>query len=296
MGLRETIPSVGQQKFLTGLIGAPIAHSASPAMHAQAADALGMRCHYQLIEVAGANTAELRALLAAVKRTGFAGVNVTFPYKEAVVPLLDDLSPAARAIGAVNTIVVRDDRLVGYNTDATGFERAVGALVKASHHGPVALIGAGGVGKAVAHALAALGVAELAVFDSDPAKASQIAAQLRGRQKVRIAENVEAGVHGAVGLVNGTPIGMLPDRGTPVPDALLHRGLWVADAVYSPLWTPLLTAARAKGAEIMTGRELAVHQAADAFELFTGVAPPIAEMGNAFDAVMAKRYSAASNA
>jgi shikimate dehydrogenase len=89
------------------LIGAPIAHSASPAMHEQAADALGIRCHYQLIEVADADTAELRALLDAVKRIGFAGVNVTFPYKEAVVPLLDDLSPAARAIGAVNTIVVR---------------------------------------------------------------------------------------------------------------------------------------------------------------------------------------------
>ena len=142
MGLRETIPAVGHQKFLTGLIGAPIAHSASPAMHAKAADALGIRCHYQLIEVAGAKTAELRALLAAIKRIGFAGVNVTFPYKEAVIPLLDDLSPAARAIGAVNTVVVRDKRLVGYNTDATGFDRAVGHLVKASGHGPVALIAA----------------------------------------------------------------------------------------------------------------------------------------------------------
>jgi shikimate dehydrogenase len=221
---------------------------------------------------------------------------VTFPYKEAVVPLLDDLSPAARAIDAVNTIVVRDGKLTGYNTDATGFERAIGALVKASNHGPVALIGAGGVGKAIAHALAALGIAELAVFDRDRAKAEQIAAQLHDRQKMRIAENVEDAVQGAVGLVNGTPIGMLPDRGTPVPEALLHRGLWVADAVYTPLWTPLLTAAKANGAEIMTGRDLAVHQAADAFELFTGLAPSIVEMGNAFDAVMAKRYAATSTA
>jgi len=287
---------VSDRKFLTGLIGAPIAQSASPAMHEQAAEALGIRCHYQLIEIAGAETTELRALLAAIKRIGFAGINVTFPYKEAVVPLLDDLSPAARAIGAVNTIVIRDGRLTGYNTDATGFERAISNLVKASNHGPVALIGAGGVGKAIAHALAALGVAELAVFDSDRAKAEQIAAQLSGRQKMRIAESVADAVQRAVGLVNGTPIGMLPNRGTPVPEALLHRGLWVADAVYTPLWTPLLTAAKAKGAEIMTGRDLAVHQAADAFELFTGLAPPIAEMGNAFDAVMAKRYAAPSQA
>src|SRR4029077_13715475 len=137
--------SSASAKFLTGLIGAPITHSASPVMHEQAADALGVRCHYQLIEVAGAGTAELRALLDSIKRIGFAGVNVTFPYKEAVLPLLDDLSPAAREIGAVNTVVVRDKRLVGYNTDATGFERAVSNLVKTSGHGPVALIGAGGV-------------------------------------------------------------------------------------------------------------------------------------------------------
>jgi len=287
---------VSDRKFLTGLIGAPIAQSASPAMHEQAGAALGIRCHYQLIEVAGADTAELRSLLDSIKRIGFAGINVTFPYKEAVVPLLDDLSPAARAIGAVNTIVVRDDRLIGYNTDATGFERAISALVKASGHGPVTLIGAGGVGKAIAHALAALGIAELSVFDTDRAKAEQIAAQLHGRQPVRIAASVEDAMQRAVGLVNGTPIGMLPNRGTPVPEALLHRGLWVADAVYTPLWTPLLTAAKAKGAEIMTGRDLAVHQAADAFELFTGMKPPIVEMGNAFDAVMAKRYAEPSKA
>src|SRR3954451_20142685 len=289
-------PSRERKRFLTGLIGAPIAQSASPAMHERAAAALGVRCHYQLIEIAGADAAGLRALLDSIRRIGFAGINVTFPYKEAVVPLLDDLSPAARAIGAVNTIVIRDGKLTGYNTDATGFERAVSGLVKASSHGPVALIGAGGVGKAIAHALAALGIAELAVFDRDRAKGEQVAAQLHGRQKIRIAESVEDAVQRAVGLVNGTPIGMLPDRGTPVPEALLHRGLWVADAVYTPLWTPLLTAAKAKGAEIMTGRDLAVHQAADAFALFTGMKPPIAEMGNAFDAVMAKRYAEPSKA
>src|SRR5882724_735611 len=289
-------PSQERQRFLTGLIGAPIAQSASPAMHERAADALGVRCHYQLIEVAGADAAGLRALLDGVRRLGFAGVNVTFPYKEAVIPLLDDLSPAAREIGAVNTVVVRDNRLVGYNTDATGVERAVSGLVKTSNHGAVALIGAGGVGKAIAHALAVLGVAELAVFDSDRAKAEQIATQLRGRQQIRIAESIEDAVQRATGLVNGTPIGMLPDRGTPVPEALLHQGLWVADAVYSPLWTPLLTAAKARGAKIMTGRDLAVHQGADAFQLFTGFTPPIVEMGNAFDAVMAKRYAATSEA
>jgi quinate/shikimate dehydrogenase (NAD+) len=280
-----------RRRFLTGLIGAPISQSASPAMHERAADALGIRCHYQLIEVAGADQAGLRALLDGVRNFGFAGVNVTFPYKEAVVPLLDELSDGARAIGAVNTVVVRQGKLIGYNTDTTGFERAAGNLVTASHRGPVALIGAGGVGKAIAFALANLGVAELAIFDSDRAKVVQLAAQLHGRLPVRIAESVADALQRAVGAINGTPVGMLPDRGSPISAALLHRDLWVADAVYSPLWTPLLLAAKAVGCEIMTGRELAIHQAADAFELFTGLKPSTAEMGNAFDAVMAKRYS-----
>jgi shikimate dehydrogenase len=285
--------SSNREKFLTGLIGAPIAQSAAPAMHEQAADALGARCHYQLIEVAGADPAELRALLDGVRRLGFAGVNVTFPYKEAVVPLLDEMSARARDIGAVNTVVVRDGRLVGHNTDTTGFERAIGDLVAKSNRGPVALIGAGGVGKAIAFALANLGVAELSIFDADRAKAEALAMQLRGRLQARIADDVTSALHGAAGVVNATPVGMLPDRGMAVPEALLHRDLWVADAVYTPLWTPLLTAARATGAKVMTGRELAIYQAADAFELFTGLKPPVVAIGNAFDAVMASRYAAA---
>src|SRR6476661_5028109 len=107
------------KKLLTGLIGAPIAHSASPAMHERAAEALGLRRHYQLIEVVGAGKEELKMLLEGVRQLGFAGINVTFPYKEAVLELLDELSPGAKLIGAVNTIVVRDGRLTGHNTDTT---------------------------------------------------------------------------------------------------------------------------------------------------------------------------------
>src|SRR5215216_6126761 len=147
-----------ERRILTGLLGAPIAHSASPAMHERAAEALGHRCHYQLIEIAGAGREQLKLLLEGVRRLGFAGINVTFPYKEAVVELLDNLSPGAAQIGAVNTVVVRDGKLTGHNTDTSGFARAVTPLVAASSHGAVALIGAGGVGKAIAFALAGLGV------------------------------------------------------------------------------------------------------------------------------------------
>jgi shikimate dehydrogenase len=290
------LPPSTQHRFLTGLIGAPIAHSASPAMHEQAAEALGVRCHYHLIEVAGAGREQLRALLDGVRNLGFAGVNVTFPYKEAVIGLLDELSPGAAAIGAVNTVVVRNKRLIGHNTDTTGFARAVENLVTGSGHGAITVIGAGGVGKAIGFALAGLLVSELRIFDTDRAKADNLAALLRGHGGIRIAESIEDALEGAVGVVNGTPVGMLPNRGTPVPETLLRRDLWVADAVYSPLWTPLLTAAKAKGAKVMTGRDLAIYQAADAFELFTGLKPSTIEMGNAFDAVMAKRYAATNAA
>ena len=284
------------QRFLTGLIGAPIARSASPAMHERAAEALGVRCHYQLIEVAGADREALRSLLDGVKRLGFAGVNVTFPYKEAVVDLLDEMSPGATKVGAVNTIVAHDNRLIGHNTDSTGFARAARDLISDSKAGTVAVIGAGGVGKAIAVALAGLGVAGIRIFDTDPVKARHLAAHLQAHGGIVAVDSLEDALGGAAGLVNATPVGMLPSLDTPVPDALLHDGLWVADAVYSPLWTPLLTAAKARGARVMTGRELAVFQAAEAFELFTGLTPSVIEMGNAFDYVIATAGSASQAA
>src|SRR6516225_5545510 len=242
------------QKLLTGLIGSPIAHSASPAMHERAAEALGLRGHYQLIEVAGADAAGLRMMLEGVRRLGFAGVNVTFPYKEAVVPMLDELAPGAAAMGAVNTVVVKDGRLIGHNTDTTGFARAVAPLLAPSGNA-VAVIGTGGVGKAIAFALASQNVSDIRILDSEPARAEKLASLLDASGNVRVALSVEDALSGATGLVNATPVGMLPNRDTPVPPALLHGALWVADAVYSPLITPLLGAAQEKGARIMTGRE-----------------------------------------
>ncbi|WP_407149305.1 shikimate dehydrogenase [Bradyrhizobium sp. ORS 86] len=277
-----------RDRFLTGLIGYPITHSAAPAMHEQAATALGVRCHYQLIEVKGAGRDDLRAMLDGVRRLGFAGVNVTFPYKEAIVDLLDELTPDARAIGAVNTVAVDGNRLIGHNTDATGFARAIAPLLTAAPRGAIALIGAGGVGKAIAFALAGLGAGEIRIFDANTDKAAQLAGQVQGGVAVR---SVAAAVDGAAGLINATPVGMLPSHDTPVPDALLHPAMWVADAVYTPLWTPLLSAAKAKGAAVLTGRDLAINAAADAFALFTGMTPPAHVMANAFDAVMAARYA-----
>lgn len=279
----DRAPGVG---ILLGLLGAPIRHSASPAMHEAAARRLGLRCYYHLIDVAGAGRPELSAMLEGVRRLGFAGINVTFPYKEAVLPLLDELSPDAAAIGAVNTIVVDSGRLIGRNTDATGFARAQAETIGGALDGPIAILGAGGVGKAIGFALAELGAAELRIFDTDPGKAASLAAALRGRTDARVCASAVEAARGAAGLINGTPIGMLPNRESPVPAEILHEGMWVADAVYNPLWTPLLRDASSRGARVMTGRELAIYQAMDAFKHFTGRDPARDAMSAAFDGVM----------
>jgi shikimate dehydrogenase len=281
-------PNADERSFLLGLIGAPIKHSASPAMHEAAAAALGCRAHYQLIEIENGDGKKLRGLLDGVRDLGFAGVNVTYPYKEAVVPLLDSLSADARTMAAVNTIVVDHGRLVGHNTDVTGFARAAEPLV-AKSTGPIAVIGAGGVGKAAAFAMAKVGADEIRIFDRDSRRADALGAMLRGLVRIRLCRDVAEMLDGCRGAVNATPVGMWPNRDSPIPRDLLHSGLWIADAVYSPLWTPLLLAAREAGAEVMTGRTLAINQAVDAFKLFTGLHAPEAAMAAAFDTAIAAR-------
>jgi len=275
--------AIRTKRILLGLLGSPIGHSRSPAMHEAAARAAGFDLHYHLIDLATADRADLAAALDGVRRLGFSGINVTYPYKEAVLPLLDAVDDDAAAIGAVNTIVARDGRLTGHNTDATGFAAAIRAQGLGRADGPVAIVGAGGVGKAIGFALAGCGVEELRLFDTDRAKAAALAQRLRTHARVEIAATVEDAIVGAHGIVNGTPVGMAPDRGTPIPAGLIHAGQWVADAVYNPLWTPLLKAARAAGARTVTGRELSLNQAVDAFRLFTGQEPSYAVIAAAFD-------------
>jgi shikimate dehydrogenase len=281
--------SVYPETALLGLIGAPIAHSASPAMHEAAAEALGLRCFYHLIEVADADTDRLRIMLRGLAALKFSGVNITYPYKEAVVPLLDALAPSAKEVGAVNTIAVRDDRLIGFNTDCSGFFRALRRIVGDVSGRTIALIGAGGVGKAIGVALGDAGAGEIRIFDRDAAKAAALASALAAKAETHACASATEALAGADGLVNATTAGMLPNRDSPVPFDLLRSDLWVADAVYQPLWTPLLAAARNVGATMMTGRELALDQAVDAFETFTGRKPNRDTMAAAFDQVIWRR-------
>jgi len=282
------LPAHAAPRVLLGLLGYPISHSAAPAMHEAAGDALGLRVLYRLLEIPGLDASGLRRVLNGARELGFAGLNVTFPYKEAVLAVLDELSPTARAVAAVNTVVIAGGKLIGHNTDATGFAAALRAELGTPIAGPVALIGTGGMGRAAAFAMAGLRL-KLRLYDTDPARATRLAHDLTGHTDATLATSLPALLDGAAGLVNATPIGMLPDRGYPAPPALLHAGLWVADAVYYPLMTPLLIAAQAAGARILTGRSLSLHQAYDAFRLFTNQDAPRDPVAQAFDSVIAAR-------
>jgi shikimate dehydrogenase len=278
--------SSARHRVLLGLLGSPIGHSASPLLHEAAGAAAGMQCYYHLIDVAGADESMLRTILNGVRSIGFAGINVTFPYKEAVLPLVDAVSAQVERIGAINAIVVQDGKLVGHNTDMTGFKAGFLRVLGKDLVGPVVLVGAGGVGKAIAFAMLELGVPAIRILERDSAKAEGLRAVLAPFVTVQIADSAEQALRGATGLINATPIGMLPNVESPVPVTLLRDDLWVADAVYLPLHTPLLKAAALQGARIMTGGELVIDQAIHAFQLFTGKEADRAIMEQAFEQVM----------
>jgi shikimate dehydrogenase len=273
-------------RVLLGLLGSPISHSAAPAMHEAAGAALGLDIRYHLIDVPRADQALIGRILDGVRVLGFAGINVTFPYKQSVIPFLDAMDPGAAQIGAVNTILVQDGRLMGHNTDATGFLTALRLTIGDDvANGPAVLIGAGGAGRAIAWSLAHAGVPEVRVLDRDMARAADLARDASGWGGGRFfaASGAEAALVGAKGVVNASPAGMLPDTSTPVDPRLLDGGMWVADAVYHPPVTPLLAAAQSLGCATMPGREMSVAQAEDCFALFVGREAPPGVIGAAFD-------------
>jgi shikimate dehydrogenase len=269
--------------FLAGLIGSGIQASRTPAMHEREGAEQGLRLIYRLVDldVLRLGPEALPDLLTAAERMGFSGLNITYPCKQAVVPLLDALSPEARALGAVNTVVLRDGRRTGHNTDCSGFAESFRRNLPDAPRARVVQLGAGGAGAAVAHALLAEGVGRLAIADTEAPRAEALAADLAARfgagRAVAVAE-LAAEVAAADGLVNCTPVGMAKLPGTPLPVALLRPALWVADVVYVPLETELLRAARAIGCRTLDGGGMAVFQAVGAFRLFTGREPDAARM------------------
>jgi shikimate dehydrogenase len=262
-------------KVLLGLIGAGIQRSLSPALHEEEARHHGLRLHYQLIDLdaAGVGVEALAELVRAVRVIGFAGLNITYPCKQSVIPLLDALSDEARAIGAVNTVVREGDRLVGYNTDGSGWSWGFRRALPNADLSRVVLLGAGGAGSACADAVLRLGTRELVVVDQERSRAGALAERLNRhfRGTRASAATVETALEKATGLIQATPVGMAKLPGMPLPERLLRPSMWVSEIVYVPLETPLLKAARRIGCETCDGGHMNVGQAVGAFKLFTGV-------------------------
>lgn len=288
--------STHPRKVLVGLIGAGIQQSLSPALHEEEARHHGLRLHYQLIDLdrsvpsAGQLPEQLPALLAAARVMGYAGCNVTYPCKQAVIPHLDSLSPEARAMGAVNTVVIEDGRLVGHNTDGSGWAWGFTRMLPGADLSRVVLLGAGGAGAAIAHAVLRLGAAQLGIVDAQPERAAQLAADVNALYGPRAAAtNITDAMAQATGLIHATPTGMDKLPGLPLDVHLLRPELWVSEVVYFPLETALVRAARALGCRVSDGGGMAVGQAVGAFQLFTGIAPDAARMDAHFRRLVAAR-------
>lgn len=254
------------KKLLLGLIGAGIQRSLAPALQEEEGRHHDLRIHYQLID-AGADA--LPTLIAAARTMGFAGLNITFPCKQAVIPLLDALSEEARAIGAVNTIVREGQRFIGHNTDGSGWSWGFRRALPKADLSRVVLLGAGGAGSACADAVLRLGAQELLIYDRDASRAAELAQRLGPRAKA--SDKLGTAMQGASGLIHATPTGMASFPGMPLPEALLRPSMWVSEIVYVPLETPLLKAARRAGCAVVDGGHMNVGQAVGAFKLFTGL-------------------------
>jgi shikimate dehydrogenase len=268
---------------LVGLVGTGIQASRTPSLHEREGAEQGLRYIYKLIdlEALGLDATALPAILTAARQFGFAGLNITHPCKQSVIPLLDELSPDAAALGAVNTVVLKDGRRVGHNTDWWGFAESFRRELPDVSRDRVVQFGAGGAGAAVAHALLTLGAGEVVLIDTDQGRAQQLAEDLRkrfGASRASVGADLSLTMANADGMVNTTPLGMAKYPGMAVPPDLLRSDLWVADIVYFPLETDLLREARARGCRTMSGGGMAVFQAVGAFRLFTGREPDAGRM------------------
>lgn len=270
-----------------GIFGYPVYHSLSPVMHNAAFDVMGLHCRYLPFEVRSEN---LKKAVEAIYPLGMKGINITIPHKEAVVPLLDEVDEEAQCIGAVNTIEVREEKLVGHNTDGRGFltsllERGVDPSAMR-----VILIGVGGGAKGVAFTLAKYGVSEIILVARKLARGEGLAKRLTlssAHLKISVIGMDDIPSLGRQTaptlLINATPLGMKEDDPLPFPSDLLDPSWVVADLLYRPRETPLLSAAKKRGATIIPGIGMLLHQGALSFEIWTHQKAPIQVMRDALE-------------
>jgi len=272
----------------TGLIGEGILASRSPWLHETEAAAQGMRLVYSLFDFndRGWSHDHLPELIEELQAAGFAGANITFPFKQAIMPLLTEISDEAAAIGAVNTVAFRNGRSIGYNTDMAGFTCGMREGLPDVRLDRVLQLGCGGAGAAVAHALlASLDTGVLVLHDVDTGRCEQLAARLArrfGADRIATTHDPQREAPGCDGIVNATPVGMAKFPGLPLSAAALVPRHWVCDIVYFPLETALLKEARERGCATLDGSRMVVHQAAEAFRIMTGHVADTSRMQRSF--------------
>uniref|UniRef100_Q022M9 Shikimate dehydrogenase n=1 Tax=Solibacter usitatus (strain Ellin6076) TaxID=234267 RepID=Q022M9_SOLUE len=283
-----------RSRLLLGLIGAGMQSSLTPAMHEREAAEHGLVCLYQLIDLAclRLSASALPELLTAAERMGFDGLNITHPCKQSVLPLLEHVSSDAAALGAVNTVVLRDGRRWGHNTDWLAFSASFRSGLPGAPIGRIVQLGAGGAGAATAYAMLKMGAGHITIVDLDPPRADALAARcgaLFREGRISVSADPAASLASADGLIHATPTGMHGHPGSAIPAELLRGDLWVAEVVYFPLETELLRAARAAGCRTLDGSGMAVHQAVEAFRLFTGLEPDAERMRRHFATMVQAR-------
>lgn len=264
------------------LLGHPLSHSVSPPMHNRAFQELGLDFCYFPLEVVDE---DLATIFAALRKMRVAGCNVTIPHKLRIMDYLDELDPLAATIGAVNTVVFRDGIATGYNTDGRGFilslEKEGEISIKGKH---VLLLGCGGAARAIAMTLGSYGAAGLIIANRTEEKAKSLAAEVAAKTGLAttgmgVSQGLAQATAKAEVIVNATSLGMHPNNDqSPLDLSLLRKEHIVADIVYNPRKTKLLLAAEALGARTVEGLGMLVYQGAEAFRLFTGSKPPVAEM------------------
>lgn len=261
--------------MVVGLIGAGIGMSLSPALHEREASLLGFEYEYRLLDLDELDrpASDVGALVREARRDGLRGLNVTHPCKQLVIPELDALSAEAEALGAVNTVVFDDDRVVGHNTDSSGFREAFERRLPGARTDRVVLLGAGGAGAAVGQAILAAGAGHVTVIDVERDRADALARRFGSQAGAAAMGELDAVLARADGLIHATPTGMDAHPGSAVPADLLDRRLWVADVVYMPIETQLLQDARERGCRTLDGAAMVALQAAGSLELFTGARP-----------------------
>jgi len=267
---------------LAGVAGWPVGHSRSPRLHGYWLEKLGIDGAYLPLAVAPDDLAQV---IRTLPKLGFRGINLTIPHKETVLPLLDAIDPLAARIGAVNTLIIKEDGSIeGRNTDAFGFLENLrrGAPHWQPHAGPAVVIGAGGAARAVVAALTDAGVPEIRLVNRNRERAERLALDLGGPISIGDWDRRAAWLDGAVLLVNTTSLGMAGQPPLDLDLAALPRSATVTDIVYVPLETPLLAAARQRGNPTVDGLGMLLYQAVPGFTAWFGVKPEVTDAFRAF--------------